>query len=79
MIPVFFDNLRRKILEIGNNDIIINGDWNLLLNPEIDGINYKHVNNPKARNTVLRMMTELNLYDVWREENLERKSIYLEA
>ena len=71
--PGFFDNLRRKILEIGNNDIIINGDWNLLLNPEIDGINYKHVNNPKARNTVLRMMTELNLYDVWREENLEKK------
>ena len=71
--PGFFDILRGKILEIGNNDIIINGDWNLLLNPQIDGINYKNINNPNARNTVLRMMTELNLYDVWREENLEKK------
>ena len=71
--PGFFDSLQRKIVEIGNNDIIINGDWNLLLNPQIDGINYKNINNPNARMTVLRLMTELNLYDVWREENLEKK------
>ena len=70
--PGFFESLKRKIVEIGNNDIIINGDFNLLLNPAIDGINY-NIDNPNARITVLRMMSELNLYDVWREENLEKK------
>ena len=72
--PGFFESLKRKIVEFGNNDIIINGDWNLLLNPQIDGINYKNINNPNARMTVLRLMTEFNLYDVWREENLEKKA-----
>ena len=62
--PGFFESLKRKIVEFGNNDIIINGDWNLLLNPQIDGINYKNINNPNARMTVLRLMTEFNLYDV---------------
>ena len=71
--PSFFESLQRKITQFGNKDIIINGDWNLLLNPQIDGLNYKHVNNPNARNTVLKMITELNLYDVWRDENLEKK------
>ena len=71
--PAFYEFVQRKIIQIGNNDIIINGDWNLLLNPQIDGLNYKHINNPNARNKVLKMITELNLYDVWREENLEKR------
>ena len=54
-------------------DIIINGDFNLLLDPQIDGINYKHINNPNARLKVLQIMSELNLYDVWRDENLEKR------
>ena len=71
--PSFFESLQRKLKEFRNNDIIINGDWNLLLNPQKDGLNYKHVNNPNARNKVLKMITELNLYDVWRDENLEKR------
>ena len=71
--PNFFEFLERKIIEMGNKDIIINGDWNLLLNPQIDGLNYKHINNPNARNKVLKIITELSLYDVWREENLEKR------
>ena len=45
------------------------GDRNLLLNPDVDGKNYKHVNNPNSRQKVLKLMSDLNLYDVWREEN----------
>ena len=52
---------------------MIVGDWNLLLNPEIDGVNYKHVNNPKARVEVLKIMNDFNLFDVWREENFDTK------
>ena len=41
--PGFFECLKRKINAIGNKDIIINGDWNLLLDPQIDGTNYKNI------------------------------------
>ena len=61
---------------MGNKDIVINGDWNLLLDPQVDGINYKNINNPNARMKVLQVMTELNLYDVWRDENLRKKYIH---
>ena len=31
--------------------------------------NYKHVNNPKAREVVESMITDLNLCDIWRDLN----------
>ena len=71
--PSFYDKLQNSIHKFGNNNIMIVGDWNLLLNPDIDGTNYKHINNPNARQKVLKLMSDLNLYDVWREENLEKK------
>ena len=35
--------------EYQNHNIIIAGDWNLMLDPQLDSYNYKHINNPKAR------------------------------
>ena len=70
--PDFYNNLQRSLTNIGNRNIIITGDWNMLLNPPIDGANYKTVNNPNARQKVLKLMSELNLYDVWRDENTEK-------
>ena len=71
--PVFYQDLLTKILKYSTSNIVIVGDWNVTLNPELDCKNYKNINNPRARNEVLRIMNELNLYDVWREENLEEK------
>ena len=71
--PSFYKKLQTSIVRMGNNDVIVCGDFNLLLNPVIDGLNYKHVNNPNARNEVLKLISDLNLYDVWREENIEQK------
>ena len=71
--PLFYERLKNRIIQFGNEHILITGDWNLLLDPSLDGKNYKHINNPKARQQVLKMMTELKLYDVWREENGEEK------
>ena len=71
--PDFYTNLKKKIIDFANNDVIIVGDWNLLINPEIDCLNYKNVNNPNARFEVLRLMNDLNLFDVWREENEDEK------
>ena len=56
------------------NYIFFCADWNLILSCSLDVYNYKHINNPNARNYVLEMCNSLNLVDVWRvyHEN-ERK------
>ena len=71
--PEFYKNLSTQLVKFSISNILIVGDWNLLLNPEIDGVNYKHVNNPKARVEVLKIMNDFNLFDVWREENFDTK------
>ena len=72
--PSFYEDIKKRVVRLGNNNIIMVGDWNLLLNPEIDGLNYMHINNPNARQKVLKIMSDLNLYDVWREENGEKQT-----
>ena len=52
------------------NMVVMAGDLNLILNPEVDFVN---LNNPKARDEVLNMMHEANLIDVWRELHLEKQ------
>ena len=69
--PSFFEKLENNIKFHGNNNVIIVGDWNLLLDPSIDGKNYKHINNKKARDRVGELINNLDLFDVWREENPE--------
>jgi exonuclease III len=64
--PVFYSNLQQKIDGFENNSILICGDWNLVLDPAIDTYNYKHVNNPNAREAVIALATEKELVDVWR-------------
>ena len=45
------------------------GDWNMVLDTFKNCQNYKHVNNPKAREVVESMITDLNLCDIWRDLN----------
>ena len=49
------------------------GDWNLVLDSPLDCYNYKHINNPKAKEVVGNMILELELTDVWRENNPQCK------
>ena len=74
--PDFYEKLNKTIINFGNSDIIAVGDWNLLLNPDIDGENYKHLNNPNSRQKVLKLMSDLHLYDIWREENQKKILIH---
>ena len=87
--PKFYRNLRQKIAEFGNNKVIICGDWNLVLNPEEDTENYRHVNNPAARQEVLKFIDEDNYIDIfrffkdekgftWRRLNPEKKQARLD-
>jgi len=58
---------------MGNQNIILVGDWNMLLDPELDGKNYKNINNPNARQKVLQLITELDLNNIFRCENNEKQ------
>ena len=47
--PGFYIELCKKIENVGNTDFIICGGFNLIVDPEKDCTNYKHVNNPSSR------------------------------
>lgn len=65
--PSFFQKIFKHIEEIGNNDCIICGDFNLVLDPHTDCSNYKNINNPKARDILLEYMQINNVIDPFRE------------
>jgi exonuclease III len=69
--PQFYEDIKSKLLQLSYTDVIVGGDWNLVLNPGLDYHNYKHVNNPKAQDKVMELSGEVDLVDVWRELNPE--------
>ena len=48
---------------------ILCGDFNLVLNPVKDLQNYKHIKNPKARSSLLNIVSEHDLLDIYRSRN----------
>ena len=70
--PAFYEELTEMVKEYQNHNIIIVGDWNLVLDPRLDSFNYKHINNPKAKESVENMF-KLGLTDIWREANPDCK------
>ena len=61
----FYNNLKQKILDLGNDEVIICGDWNLVINPEIDTENYQHVNSPTAIRGVLKLIKNEYYFDIY--------------
>ena len=49
------------------------GDFNLVMDPKMDYYNYLHVNNPKAREKVIEIVSQLNLTDIYRELHPDNK------
>ena len=47
--PSFYRNLKQHIVGFEIDNVILCGDWNLVLNPESDMERYKHVNNHRAK------------------------------
>lgn len=71
--PLFYEELSVVVNDLGNKDNIIVGDYNLIMNPEMDYYNYLHLNNPKARDKVFEMMAQFNLTDIFREAHPDKK------
>ena len=75
--PQFYENLIKKISEFENDNVIICGDWNFVINQEADSFNYLHIYNLKVRQIVLNLLEEENFKDVWRIMNKDsRKYIW---
>ena len=70
--PTFFEEIRKYMSESVHESAILMGDYNLVLDPQIDTKNYWYINNPKAREKVLDMCAEFNLVDVWRVFNNDK-------
>ena len=51
------------------------GDWNLVINRDLDTNNYLHINNPRARNEILENIMEeddfLYIYRIYHEDKKE--------
>ena len=63
--PQFYKNLKQKIEEFQNDQVIICGDWNLIINAETDSYIYVHINNPRAKQSVLHLLEQENFVDPW--------------
>ena len=71
--PAFFKKILEQI-EYTDAFSIVAGDFNLILNPEIDCYDYINSNqHPKAREEVLKLISQCNLIDCWRDQNVESK------
>ena len=71
--PSFFQKIFQHTEEKGNAVFIICGDFNLVLDPEIDSSNYKNINNPKARDRPIEYMEINHVTDPFRENNPQLK------
>ena len=68
--PKFFKHVFNKVEAIGCENVILAGDFNLVLNIDKDAKN-RLSNNYKACETVKNYMEQLGLIDVWRVYNEE--------
>ena len=64
--PSFFDHLQNIVQENEQNYVAICGDFNLVLDFEMDCDKYININNPRSRQTLLNTMGSCKLKDVFR-------------
>lgn len=72
--PKFYKELRQKYKSFNNENIIMCGDWNFVINPDLDTNNYLHINKPRARKEVLDSIIEIDGFlDIYRIHNDEKR------
>ena len=64
--PEFFNHIKDIIEPNIQTYILLCGDLNLVLDPLLDYDHYKHINNPKSRYLLLKIMNSFNLRDTFR-------------
>ena len=72
--PLFYSETAfKKIADWQPEYSIFAGDFNLVLNPDIDLKNYLHVNNPQSVQALKNQIQNYNLVDIWRELHPDEK------
>ena len=64
--PLFFEKVRKFVEDSGETYTIVCGDFNLVLDPNLDSNNYMSVNNPQSRSKVLQTIENSKLCDAFR-------------
>ena len=72
--PIFYKKIFNIISNEGITNWIIVGDWNLVLNQNLDTWNYKSVNNPNSTRVVKQLMEKNELIDIWRDSNINDRN-----
>lgn len=70
--PFFYEELFEIISEVGIKDILVVGDFNLIMDPDMDYYNYFHLNNPKARDKVIEKNKSIQ-FNIFRETHPDKK------
>ena len=71
----FFDNISTLLEDFSENQIIIAGDFNCVLDPILDRRNYLTVNSrPRTRAKIIELMNKYNLIDIFRSQNPDKRS-----
>ena len=71
--PTFYNCVKETIENVGNPYCIICGDFNLVQDQQMDTFNYVNINNPKAKEMVLKIKDDFDLSDPWRVLNPDKK------
>ena len=66
--PVFFSELFEKVKQMENDYVIVGGDMNITLNPDIDKKTERTTSESHSysRDTILQYMEDQDMVDVWR-------------
>jgi len=68
----FFEQLELHLLQNLDKNYIIGGDFNTILNPQLDKKNGKQDTHTKCRNTINNIINSCNLIDIWRASHPEQ-------
>ena len=66
--PEFFERIFANLQKVAKDHVIIGGDFNLVLNTDLDRHNSKY-NNVHAANYVNAFIDSFNVTDIWRDRN----------
>ena len=64
--PTFYKTLSNTIEEFDVRHIIVAGDLNFVISPDVDSLNYVNENNVRAKQSFLELTYKYSLVDAWR-------------
>ena len=66
--PSFFMSVFKSIVKFGKENIILDGDFNLVMKPDIDRLN-SMINHHKSSSLIGSYMDKFSLTDIWHDRN----------